>query len=145
MLRLEYKTCDKAESTGNAFVEVLSANYSMTGVDPNATPGWARKSRADFLVYLLWQPKIVMIASMPLIRVQLFSWALQFPMGWAMNEGYRTRGILVPLNVFATACPLVHKREALDKVLRSHGQPDIPTVPVQMELFGAAPAAWAEN
>ncbi len=143
MLKLEYKTCDKAESTGNAFVEVLSANYSMDGVDPRATPGWARKSRADVLVYLLWQPKIVMIASMPLVRVQLFSWALRYPLGWAMNEGYRTRGILVPLNVFATACPLVYGRESLDKVLRSHGQPDIPTVPVQMELFSSARMDYA--
>lgn len=90
---VEYKADDKAGRTGNAFVETVS-------VDTANKPGWAVASTAQLLAYMVTQPETIYLIEMTALRAQLPRWKRQYRTTYAQNDGYRTHGILVPLDEF---------------------------------------------
>lgn len=86
---IEYKTDYAAANTGNAFMELIS-------VDCRYVVGWAYSSCADYLLYLVPGAAIYVIKFSQL-RLQLPFWTRRYEMRSVQNEGYRARGILVPL------------------------------------------------
>lgn len=86
---VEYKTDWTAAHTGNAFIELIS-------VDCRFVVGWAYSSCADILLYLVPAAAIYVIRFAQL-RLQLPFWTRRYEMRSVQNEGYRARGILVPL------------------------------------------------
>lgn len=89
---VEYKTDSLAGKTGNAFVETVS-------VDTRARSGWAYMSAAEILMYYLPEPETIYVLRMSNLRQHLPSW-LRYPTGKALNKGYWTHGLLVPLHEF---------------------------------------------
>lgn len=87
---VEYKTDFLAHKTGNAFVETVS-------VDSSGKPGWARSSQASFLVYYIPGLSRAYLFRMDALREKLPDWVFRFPVRSAENQGYRTHGVLVPL------------------------------------------------
>ena len=87
---VEYKGDRRASITGNAFIETISS--SRTG-----SAGWARKTQADWIVYFLPQEMKAYIISVKEMKARLNDWWNTYPVGTAMNEGYYSQGILVPL------------------------------------------------
>lgn len=93
-ITVEYKADDKAGRTGNAFVETVS-------VDTANKPGWAMASTAQMLAYMVTQPEeTIYLIEMTALRAQLPRWKRQYRTTYAQNDGYRTYGILVPLDEF---------------------------------------------
>lgn len=92
-LKVEYKTDAMARKTHNAFVEV-------TSVDKAQKSGWAYTSQADYLVYYIPGDEMVYILRFTTLRQHMPSWAAKYPMRSALNEGYKTWGLLVPLVEF---------------------------------------------
>lgn len=90
---VEYKADDKAGRTGNAFIETVS-------VDTANKPGWAVASTAQLLAYMVTQPETIYLIEMTALRAQLPRWKRQYRTTYAQNDGYRTHGILVPLDEF---------------------------------------------
>ena len=91
---LEIKTDDKAHRTGNAFVELIGDNVRQH-------QGWAVKSKAQFLAYLLAETGVCYIVRMNRLREQLERWEAVHPTAYCSNIGrlgpYQSEGILVPL------------------------------------------------
>ena len=90
---VEYKTDWKASETGNAFIETVS-------VDTADKAGWAHTSKADWLVYFLPNSKVIYIAPFGKLREALPEWLATYPVRPAINRGYNTHGVLVPLAEF---------------------------------------------
>ena len=86
---VEYKTDMAAARTGNAFMELIS-------VDCRFVVGWAYSSCADLLLYYVPGQTIYAIEFSQL-RLQLPFWTRKYELRSVSNEGYRARGILVPL------------------------------------------------
>jgi hypothetical protein len=95
---VEYKTDSEAAVTGNAFIEVVSD-------DTRGTPGWAKKSIAMELIYYIRPEGKIYIFQMHHIKRALSKWIARYPQRPALNKGYNTIGVLVPLNVL---CRLPH-------------------------------------
>lgn len=91
---VEYKTDWKAARTGNAFVETIS----VSGVKP----GWAFTSQARWLIY--YAPgdggEQVYMVRMEALRERLRRWMGRWPEKVVLNDGYETRGVIVPLAEF---------------------------------------------
>lgn len=87
---VEYKTDMRAAETGRAFIETVS-------VDNVEKPGWALTSRAQVLVYYVPPLLKAYLLSMFELKQRLPTWQKAYLMGTAKNEGYNTRGLLVPL------------------------------------------------
>jgi hypothetical protein len=88
---VEYKADTLAGRTGNAFVETVSV--SSTG-----RPGWALASQAKYLVYLVTEPETIYFVAMAALRAKLPVWKRLYREAAAQNDGYETRGLLVPLD-----------------------------------------------
>lgn len=88
---VEYKTDEKAGRTGNAFIETVS-------VDTACKPGWATGSHADLLVYFVTDPQTVYLIRFARLRKELERWQATYPTKTVVNDGYKTRGLLVPLD-----------------------------------------------
>lgn len=90
---VEYKADTTATRTGNAFVETIS-------VDTANKPGWAYTSKADWLLYYLPASGLIYFFEFAKFRRHLPRWAREFPTRSIPNNGYKTHGILVPLDEF---------------------------------------------
>lgn len=90
---LEYKTDAVAGKTGNAFVETISVSSCNK-------PGWAFSSKATWLVYQVVEPETIYIIRMASLRARLTQWQSRYPSRDVPNRGYKTTGILVPLDEF---------------------------------------------
>jgi len=89
--RVEYKADWKASQTGNAFVEIIS-------VDTTNKLGWALSSNADRLAYYLPTDSLVYWFAMAGFKSLVDGWRRDYDQRAALNEGYKTIGILVPLH-----------------------------------------------
>lgn len=90
---VEYKADTTASRTGNAFVETIS-------VDTVMKPGWAYSSQADWLLYYLPVDGLIYFFEFAKFRQHLPRWVEQFPTRAIPNNGYKTHGLLVPLEQF---------------------------------------------
>ncbi len=88
---VEYKADMLAGKTGNAFVETVS-------VSTTKKPGWAVASQAKYLVYLVTEPETIYFVAMAALRARLPVWKRLYREAAAQNDGYETRGLLVPLD-----------------------------------------------
>ncbi|MBD1864285.1 MULTISPECIES: hypothetical protein [Trichocoleus] len=87
---VEYKADLKAEKTKRAFIETVS-------VDARQCWGWAYTSKADTLIYYLPQKQWAFIIPFDVLRERLPQWEKSCQTGSAQNDGYKTHGLLVPL------------------------------------------------
>ena len=88
---VEYKTDAIARKTHNAFIETIS-------VDARGKSGWAYTSTAEFLAYYVPGDELIYVMRFADLRKRLADWALRYPVKSALNEGYKTTGLLVPLH-----------------------------------------------
>jgi len=93
VLTVEYKSDERASSTGNAFVETVSV--STTGKQ-----GWAYTCRADLLLYFLPGDLLIYVWKPEKLRRHLSKWECKYRTVSVPNSGYVTKGILVPLAEF---------------------------------------------
>lgn len=89
-LTVEYKTDTRAARTNNAFIETVS-------VDRVGKSGWAYTSQADWLAYFVPGQELVYLIHFSDLRQRLPKWATRYPVREALNAGYKTLGLLVPL------------------------------------------------
>lgn len=90
---VEYKADFLAHRTGNAFVETVS-------VDTAGKPGWSTTSHASYLLYFVVEDLLVYMIPMDRLRALLPGWARSYRKARAVNDGYTTHGVLVPLVEF---------------------------------------------
>lgn len=91
---VEIKTDEVAQRTGNAFIETISVDDSE-GLTPKQ--GWAYTSKAEFLLYYTL-PSTCYVLRLSELRQRLPIWETRYQKRWAQNDGYRTHGLLVPMN-----------------------------------------------
>lgn len=92
-LTVEYKSDNAAQKTHNAFVETVS-------VDARSKSGWAYTSKADWLAYYIPGDELVYLIRFERLRTRLATWASRYPVRHALNDGYKTYGLIVPLEEF---------------------------------------------
>jgi hypothetical protein len=97
---LEYKTDWKADTTGNAFIETVSADAARKA------RGWSTTSKADILIYYLPPSGRIYITPMMRLRDRLEDWIAHHRSRTAPNEKYCTHGLLVPLSELASISEL---------------------------------------
>ena len=91
---VEYKTDWTAGRTHNAFIETVS-------VDTMNVPGWAYTSQAEWLIYYVPDDETIYLVRFADLRKHIEEWIEQFgPEKFIPNDGYYTRGVAVPLDVF---------------------------------------------
>lgn len=94
---IEYKTDKEAGRTGNAFVELIGDNVRNR-------PGWAVKSCAQWLAYLVADTGVCYVIQVRRLQSRLKQWETQYPIRTSDNHGrlgpYQGVGILVPLHEF---------------------------------------------
>lgn len=90
---VEYKTDQVAHRTGNAFIETVS-------VDSAGKLGWAHTSKADYLLYFVEKDLLIYVMRFAVLRQQLPGWVESYEEKTIPNQGYNTRGLLVPLREF---------------------------------------------
>lgn len=95
VLYFEYKTDFKAHLTGNAFIEITSADAGYVA------QGWAITSKADLLFYFLVGDGRMFIVYVAKVKERLPQWSTQYAIGKAKNLTYFTHGLLVPLDELA--------------------------------------------
>lgn len=96
---LEIKADFKTIETNNVFFEVESSQV-------DGSPGWCLKSEAQILAYVtvfccdgqLSEASDVFWLNMKDVKDYVRAKRRRYPVGMAVNEGYETRGILVPLS-----------------------------------------------
>jgi hypothetical protein len=86
---VEYKT--DYHNTGRAFVETQSTEKRL---------GWAFTSQAEILVYFLPVLAVVYVMRLTAMRNHLNHWLKAYPSADVPNEGWVTRGVIVPLTEF---------------------------------------------
>lgn len=96
LYKIEYKSDFKTHNTGNVFIETCSISINNNC----KTKGWAYTSKADFLIYFVVGEQIAYIVRMDTIRKCVDYWKSIYTERSSLNRGYKTIGILVPLNVF---------------------------------------------
>ena len=89
---VEYKTDYRTGQTGNVFIETSSVDGKRAG--------WAQTSEAEWLVYYV-APHTAYLARMAAVRDGLARWAARFPERRVYNDGYTSRGVIVPAWEFA--------------------------------------------
>lgn len=90
---IEYKTDWTAGRTGNAFVETVS-------VDTQNKPGWVYTTQADYVLYYVPGDELIYVLDVSIMRCHLRRWANQYRAVTVQNQGYCTKGVLVPLREF---------------------------------------------
>lgn len=93
-LTVQVKTDEKAEITGNAFLETISVDKSG---GCQQKQGWIFTSVATWLLYYLPQTSKLYIFELDALRAKMPSFAKQYPTKTARNHNYNTHGICVPL------------------------------------------------
>lgn len=88
---VEYKADWVASRTGNAFIETVS-------VDRESKPGWVHTCQADYLFYYLPNDLLVYVFTPRKLRARVKRWETVYQVAEAHNEGYKSRGVLVPLH-----------------------------------------------
>jgi hypothetical protein len=96
-IAVEMKTDFHAARTGNAFVETVSVD--------GAKQGWAFTSSAAWLLYYCpgFGGEQVYMVRFQSLRERLTQWVSRWPEKTVQNDGYFTRGVLVPLREFERA------------------------------------------
>ena len=89
-LTVEYKADWAASSTGNAWLELATAEVE----------GWALKCRADYLVYWLPDTGQIFLAQIERLKAALPAWTLAYPVKRALDDGWAGAGLLAPLEEF---------------------------------------------
>ncbi len=88
---IEYKTDWTAGRTGNAFIETVS-------VDTMNILGWVYTSQAEWLLYYVPAREVIYILRFSALRERIEHWIEEYgPEKAIPNDGYFTRGIVVPL------------------------------------------------
>ena len=110
---MQYKGDDRASSSGNLFIEVIS-------IDCTGDHGWAIRCAADYLSIYIPDERYCYWIYMPHLKVCVPWWLTRFPIAKADNDGYQTHGILVPRKVVEVSwcCHGVYK----EGVLRASSQ-----------------------
>jgi hypothetical protein len=105
---IEYKTDWTAAQTNNAFIETIS-------VDTMGIPGWAYTSTAEWLIYYVPGKQIIYDVRFSKLRAQIDEWVERFgPEKAIPNDGYFTRGVPVPLDVFKGCSSKIERISAID-------------------------------
>jgi hypothetical protein len=88
---VEYKTDYRAAQTGNVFIETVSVD--------GAKPGWAFTSQARWLIYFTpgFGGEQVYMVVLEDLRTKLREWRERWPEKTVQNQGYTSRGVIVPL------------------------------------------------
>lgn len=91
VLKVEYKTDFQAHRTGNAFLEVDTANKK----------GWVYTSKADYLLYFVVEDLLIYAIPFATLRKVFPAWLKRYETRKVASEGYFehyfTQGVLVPL------------------------------------------------
>jgi hypothetical protein len=87
---VEVKTDETAGHTHNAFIETIS-------VDATARSGWAYTCTADWLAYYVPTDGVAYLIKPARLRTRLPRWLRTYPTRTALNAGYCTHGVVVPL------------------------------------------------
>jgi len=101
IITVEYKADRRATATGNAFIETISVSTTFA-------EGWAKKTQADWIIYLLPQELKVYIIPVKEMKKRMTAWRHTYPFGKAQNKGYHSEGLLVPLTEIATFSKVVN-------------------------------------
>jgi hypothetical protein len=88
-IKVEYKTDDRTDDTGNLFIETWSSVE-------HRRYGWAYASKADMIVYYALPDTIYLIDRQDLLRI-LPDWLKVFKTHRIKNKGYTTEGLAVPV------------------------------------------------
>jgi len=94
---VEYKSDFLAASTGYIFVETMS-------VDKDNKRGWAYTMCAQLLYYYIPELKTVYKIQGLTLKHYIPIWAKQYETRAVKNKDYFTHGLLVPIDVFESAC-----------------------------------------
>lgn len=97
-ISVQYKCDRKAESSGNAFIELVSVN----GRPP--TPGWAWNPKAELLLYFLPLSRQVYFVSPTKLYEYTMFWCTKNGQKLTPNEGYETIGVTIPLKTLEKTC-----------------------------------------
>jgi len=106
---LEYKFDERWQQTGNAFIEIVS--NSETG-----RLGWLHTCQARWLLYFL-TPTTVLVFRMDRLRCVGRQWQQAYPVRPAINAGYCTLGICVPVGVAQGAAESVSELQQGDGIV----------------------------
>ena len=103
---IEYKTDWTAGRTGNAFIETVS-------VDTMNVMGWVYTAQAEWLIYYIPGRQTIYIVRFSALREVIDAWIQQYgPEKAIPNEGYFTRGIIVPLEEFSLLAAKIEQMES---------------------------------
>jgi len=92
-ITFEYKADFRAAKTGNAYIETVSNNVSNK-------PGWLFTCQADWILYYIVAPEpYVMWLKPKVLQQALDGWRELYKTSSAINPGYASYGVLVPLDV----------------------------------------------
>lgn len=88
---VEMKTDYRASQTHNAFIETVSVDGKK--------PGWAFTSQSRWLLYYVpgYGAELVYMVRLNELRERLRRWMHQWPEKTVRNDGYTSRGVIVPL------------------------------------------------
>lgn len=93
---IEYKADWRAASTGNAWLEMRTAN----------SRGWALKCKADLLAYFLPTTGQLFVADVRQMQRQITTWLHACQTRQVHDRGWTATGLLVPLQMFQSVCPV---------------------------------------
>jgi hypothetical protein len=91
---LEYKTDVKADYSGRAFIEVVAYAHDL-----GQRPGWAYTTQADIIVYFLPFSNRLFLLRSRRLRSRMALYEAQYERVQVANAGWKTTGLLVPLEV----------------------------------------------
>lgn len=93
-LYVEYKSGLQTAYTGNVFLETVS-------VDSQQKPGWVYTCQADYLMYAILPKSKILLFVPRELRERMEDLKARFrevPTGKGQNVGYKTWGLIVPLD-----------------------------------------------
>lgn len=114
---VQYKYDDKATDYGNLFIETVSNAKTKA-------PGWARKCAAVKMSIYIPREGLFYMFKVQELFARIREWFYKYPTRVASNEGYSTRGICVPRNVFlrdVRDCE-IHNGEKTDTLTQQKGR-----------------------
>lgn len=96
--KIEYKTDFKAALTGNAYIEL-----SVDSDNGRSKLGWAAGSKADYIIYAVVDyadciSQIYVLDNF-MLKNHLDKWKGQYRHVTCQNNGYHSKGVLVPISV----------------------------------------------
>lgn len=94
---IEYKADDRAATSGNVFIELVS-------VDNTQKAGWAKTSCAQVLVYYIPPKNKAYLIPMLVLKNLTIEWEKKYSRKIIPNNGYNTEGVIVPIDEFGQYC-----------------------------------------